>query len=289
MIFRTKKLFFIAIFAILFTSCYAPIDIETDAAAERLVVFAAFSQDIKRQYVNISKSMPYFQYGKPIAVDDAEVKVTFRQEEFVLHKDTLSGRYFIDNLPIVESEIYILDIYYDFNRDGLEEHYQAKSRMPNSPKVDSVRMSDLVIEKMPILLVYGEAYHTTENNYCLYNWRLHDTIGVFDYFMMMPEYMMNSDFQVFPLPYYLNGEIRRGDTLCFRVDNFNNQYAVFISQCMTETGVPTPIFSDPPAEVYTNIRCLSGEEFRVSGIFTTFSRGKTFEFISTVDFDYSLF
>lgn len=287
--FLYKSLILIGLVAWLATACDAPIDVQTNSTEPRLVIFAAFSQDTLRNYVNVSKSMPYFEEGKPIAVNDARVSVTYRGNQIWLDRDTLAGRYFVDNLPLVATESYVLDVFYDFDGDGTEEHYMAKSIMPNSPRVDSVRLSSIVIEKMPILFVYGQAFHTTENNFCLYNWHYGDTIGMFDYFMLMPEEMMKTSTKVYPLPYFVSGNIHKGDTLCFRIDNLNNQYTVFISQAASETGIPNPLFSNPPAEVYTNIKCLSDENQRVSGIFTTYSRGKTITFISDIDFSFSMF
>ncbi len=284
-----KSLILIGLVAWFATACDAPIEVHTSSAEPRLVIFAAFSQDTSRNYVNISKSMPYFEEGKPIAVNDARVSVTYRGNQIWLEKDTLAGRYFVDNLPLIAAESYVLDVFYDFDFDGTEEHYMAKSIMPNSPRVDSVRLSSIVIEKMPILFVYGQVFGTTENNFCLYDWRHGDTIGMFDFFMLMPEEFINTSANVYPMPYFIFDGIHKGDTLCFRIDNFNNQYAVFISQVSAETGVPNPIFSNPPAEVYTNIRCVSDESQRVSGIFTTYSRGETFTFISDIDFSFSMF
>ena len=41
-------------------SCTSPIDIETDQASPRLVIFGAFRQDTIRNYISISKSMGFF-------------------------------------------------------------------------------------------------------------------------------------------------------------------------------------------------------------------------------------
>lgn len=279
------KLLYVFITVCVLLSCTSPINIDTNDTHTRLVVFGAFSQDTVRNYVSISKSMSYFNTNPPIAIIGAEVTVTAENIVYQLLPDTVAGRYYIDSLEMVVGREYVLDIYLDFDENGINEHYQAKSTMVNTPRIDSVRLSNIVIQKMPIMFVYGEIYNTTENNFCIYNWKNSDTIGMFDYVMIMSSQFLQSAVKVYPTPYFVRKGIKKGDTLNLRIDNFSNTYSRFISQVSSEMSMKNPWFSSPPAEVITNIKCLDSD-VRVSGFFSTYSRGQVFSVISDIDFSF---
>ncbi len=279
------KLLYVFITVCVLLSCTSPINIDTNDTHTRLVVFGAFSQDTVRNYVSISKSMSYFNTNPPIAITGAEVTVTAENIVYQLLPDTVAGRYYIDSLEMVVGREYVLDIYLDFDENGVNEHYQAKSTMVNTPRIDSVRLSNIVIQKMPIMFVYGEIYNTTENNFCIYNWKNSDTIGMFDYVMIMSSQFLQSAVKVYPTPYFVRKGIKKGDTLNLRIDNFSNTYSRFISQVSSEMSMKNPWFSSPPAEVITNIKCLDSD-VRVSGFFSTYSRGQVFSVISDIDFSF---
>ncbi len=279
------KLLYVFITVCVLLSCTSPINIDTNDTHTRLVVFGAFSQDTVRNYVSISKSMSYFNTNPPIAITGAEVTVTAENIVYQLLPDTVAGRYYIDSLEMVVGREYVLDIYLDFDENGINEHYQAKSTMVNTPRIDSVRLSNIVIQKMPIMFVYGEIYNTTENNFCIYNWKNSDTIGMFDYVMIMSSQFLQSAVKVYPTPYFVRKGIKKGDTLNLRIDNFSNTYSRFISQVSSEMSMKNPWFSSPPAEVITNIKCLDSD-VRVSGFFSTYSRGQVFSVISDIDFSF---
>ncbi len=279
------KLLYVFITVCVLLSCTSPINIDTNDTHTRLVVFGAFSQDTVRNYVSISKSMSYFNTNPPIAITGAEVTVTAENIVYQLLPDTVAGRYYIDSLEMVVGREYVLDIYLDFDENGVNEHYQAKSTMVNTPRIDSVRLSNIVIQKMPIMFVYGEIYNTTENNFCIYNWKNSDTIGMFDYVMIMSSQFLQSTVKVYPTPYFVRKGIKKGDTLNLRIDNFSNTYSRFISQVSSEMSMKNPWFSSPPAEVITNIKCLDSD-VRVSGFFSTYSRGQVFSVISDIDFSF---
>lgn len=276
---------YIVLLAGVLLSCTSPIDIDTNNTHSRLVVFGAFSQDTVRNYVSISKSMSYFDTNPPIAITDAKVTVTADNVVYKLLPDTVAGRYYIDSLEIVVGREYVLDIYLDFDENGVNEHYQAKSKMINTPRIDSIKLSSIVIQKLPIMFVYGEIFNTTENNFCLYNWKNSDTIGIFDYLMIMSSQFLQSAGRVYPTPYFIRKGIKKGDTLNLRIDNLSNAYSRFISQVSSESNIKNPWFSSPPAEVTTNIVCLDSN-VRVSGFFSTYSRGQVFSVISNIDFSF---
>ena len=129
-----RHIYMIIIVLLSAISCTSPIDIETDQASPRLVIFGAFRQDTIRNYISISKSMGFFSQLPPIAIDNAKVTITANDTVHQLHPDTVAGRYYIDSLNMLVGREYILDVFLDFDQNGVDEHYRAKSRMTNTPR-----------------------------------------------------------------------------------------------------------------------------------------------------------
>ncbi|MDR0829969.1 MAG: DUF4249 family protein [Prevotellaceae bacterium] len=299
-----KKLFYYSLFIIncsLIFSCTSRIEITTDDAEPRLVIFGAMSDNLQRHSIKISCSTGYFSDEEPPIIDNAIVTISSGNEVFNLNYLD-SGRYFTDSMRFEYGKIYTLDVYLDFDNDGINEHYQAKSRMPKGPRVDTIMLIDtnpVTSEKldMPMLLIFGEVYKDVYNTFCIYTAKNNEPQGLFDYYMMMSEDFIKTDFGVFTLPYFARGGIEVGDTVNCRIDDLPNEYiningnrwtnayASFLSQCTSEAGMKTPFFSSPPAEVITNIRCLDAD-IKVSGFFAVFDRGEDLTTISTINFKF---
>jgi len=275
-----KYLFFLVI---IFTSCTALIDINTDDAEPRLIIFGSISNDFTRHSVQITRSAGYFSGEAPPAITNAVITISTENEVFELLQDTVPGVYYTDSIAGEPNETYTLDVLLDFDNDGVAEHYRAVSKMPKGPRVDSIQLSDYIIDKFPVLMLYGEVFHDMENNFCIYTTKNNKPQGLFD-FMMFPESMIVTIGNIYPLPYFVRGGIHVGDTVNFRIDDVDNAYAIFLSQAKEEMSMKTPFFSSPPAEVVTNIHCLDAN-IRVSGFFAAYHRGEDMITISTINFD----
>jgi hypothetical protein len=236
--------------------------------------------------VTISKSTPYFSTEAPPPIIDATVTISTDNQVFTLvQDDTIPGSYFTDLIVAEPSKTYVLDVYLDFDNDGVQEHYQASSKMTHGPRVDSIVLSPIVIDKVPILFLYGEVFDDTENNFCIYAGKSSDEQqGLFDYFMIPSSYLRTRSY-VYQLPFFVEDGIHKGDTINFRVDNLGNDYAVFLSECSEEMSTSNPFFSPPPAEVVTNIKCLNSD-IKVSGFFAAYSKGIDMTTISDINFEF---
>jgi len=294
-----KHLFFLII---IFTSCTARIDINTDDAEPRLVIYGTITCDSVRHYINISRSAGYFSDSDPEKISNAVVTISTENETFTLKElsaidvrdngDTIiykwEGVYATDSVFAGKPhETYTLDVWLDFDNDGITEHYQAVSKMPRGPRVDSIYLSDYVIEQFPVLFLFGEIFQDTEINLCVYATNHFGILrqGLFDYFMIFTPDMIVMQGGIYPLPIFTgSNSIYIGDTIHFRVDNLSNDYARFLSQAKSEMSVPIPFFSSPPAEVTTNIRCMNAN-IKVSGFFAAYDRGEDMTTISTIHFD----
>jgi len=297
-----KKYLFLLI--IIFTSCVARIDINTDDAEPRLIIFGTISDNLQRHAIHITRSAGYFSNEEPPAITNAIVTISTENETFTLKEqsyiyvkdngDTVimkwEGLYETDSVFAGESgKTYTLDVWLDFDNDGVMEHYQAVSTMPKGPRVDSIYLSDIVIEQFPVLFLFGEVFINAENenNFCIYTCKNENRLrqGLFDYFMIFTPDMIVMQGGIYPLPIFTGGNsIYIGDTIHFRVDNLSRDYAVFLSQAKNEMSVPMPFFSSPPAEVITNIHCLNAN-IKVSGFFAAYDRGEDMITISTINFD----
>jgi len=286
-----KYLFFLII---IFTSCTARIDINTDDAEPRLIIFGTISDNLQRHIVHITRSTGYFSNDPPPVIDNAIVTITVDNQVFPLNFDFGYNEnaplscgdyyYFTDSICGEYGKTYTLDVWLDFDNDGVLEHYQAVSKMPKGPRVDSIYLSDYIIDKFPVLFLYGEVFKETENNFCIYTGKNNEPKGLFDYFMIFTPDMIVMLGDRYPLPYFAKGGIHIGDTVNFRVDNLSNDYARFLEQASSEMSVPMPFFSSPPAEVVTNIRCLNAN-IKVSGFFAAYDRGEDMTTISQINFD----
>ncbi|MDR3327225.1 MAG: DUF4249 domain-containing protein [Prevotellaceae bacterium] len=282
-----RKIFFVALpFCLGLFSCTSPIYINTKGAEPRLVIFGTINEDYTRHCIRITKSTNYFSNEAPPPVTDAIVTISVDNEVFTLAQDdTVPGSYFTDSLSAAAGKTYTLDVQLDFDNDGVAEHYQASSLMPKGPRVDSIKLSPIVLDKVPILFLYGQVYYETENHFCIYTGKNNEEQGLFDYFMILSDAYISTIGNAYPMPYFAEGGIHKGDTVNFRVDNLNLEYANFLSEVSQETSVSTPIFSAPPAEVVTNIKCLNAN-IKVSGFFAAYSKGRDLITISNIDFKF---
>jgi len=276
-----KYLFFLLI---IFTSCTARIDINTDDAEPRLVIYGTISSEGRCHYISITRSTGYFSDEEPPIIKNAFVTLSYEDRIDTLQYNDLAKCYVTDSIAGKPYETYTLDVWLDFDNDGVMEHYQAVSKMPKGPRVDSIYLSDYVIDRFPVLFLYGEVYKDTENNLCIYTGKNNEPKGLFDYFMIFTPDMIIMQGGRYPLPFFAKGGIHVGDTVNFRVDNLSRDYARFLSQASSEMSIPMPFFSSPPAEVITNIRCLNAN-IRVSGFFAAYDRGEDMITISTINFD----
>lgn len=278
---------YILFLTVIFTSCTARIDIKTDDAEPRLIIYGTVTDETTQHYIKITKSTGYFSDEEPPSIDNATVTISHNDEVFTLQyqADFENGSYVSDTaFAGIYGDTYTLDVYLDYDNDGINEHYQAVSRMPKGPRVDSIYLSDYVIDRFPVLLLFGEVFNNTENNLCIYTAKNNEEEGLFDYFMIVSSDMIVLVGNRYPLPFFVKGGIHIGDTVNFRVDNLSNEYAVFLYQAKEEMSVKTPFFSSPPAEVITNIRCLNAN-IKVSGFFAAYDKGEDMTTISTINFD----
>lgn len=129
---------------ILLVSCTEQIDIETSSSAPVIVINGCITDKPEYQKVYISSSAPYFQNTHNPKISDATVRVTSAKNEvWEFYEDPLEAGAYISKEMVggIIGEEYILNVDYDFDKDGIVEQYSAKTIMQSRFVSDSIKVS----------------------------------------------------------------------------------------------------------------------------------------------------
>ena len=276
---RTILLFGILLFAVV--SCTERIDIKTDDAAPRLVIYGYISTDTA--LVRITKSAGYFTTESPQIVSGAEVTVTDSDGGVITLAEIEpgSGQYLNDSGAYgEEGKTYTLDVYFDDN--GNRVHYQSeKAYLQHIHQIDSIglRASRVFRETVEVLLYawnFGE-----NNNYALFvaindsvvNRTVNRFFVINDTFFRGQHYIDGVECYFLnqnPDSEYRNEVLNIGDKVTLNINAISHEYATFISNVQSEIRGSNPIFGGPPANVPTNIRRISANGYPALGFFTAY-------------------
>lgn len=271
----------VAGFLVCLFSCTERIDIATEAAETRLVIYGYITSDTMQHAIRITRSSGYFVSSKPEGVSHAAVSIRGGGKLFPLaESDAEPGLYLTDKgVAGKEGESYTLHIAVDFDEDGEPEAYEASSFLPYPPQIDSIgfRPSAMISEHVEVLM-WGKLPEAEENYLSFHLYRnfkiVNDSLKGF--FILDDEYIGKKEMIEVPC-FYLdqdedNEKITDGDFITLRVDAVTKEYADFIGNAQRELWGSDPIFSGPPANVQTNIKSTDpANRTLISGFFTAFS------------------
>ena len=148
-------------------SCTERIDIKTDDAPPRLVIYGYITTDTIQHSIRITRSAGYFSADSPEGVSHATVTITDSDGKMMrlTENDTVSGLYQTD--PDVygeEGKTYTLDVHLDFDGDNSSEHYRASAYLKPINHIDSVRLqASLLFRNMVEVLLYAKDSITMPN------------------------------------------------------------------------------------------------------------------------------
>jgi len=273
------------LFCLCLFSCMERIDINTDASPPRLVVYGYITTDTTRHAVRITRSTGYFVTTKPEGVSNATVSISYDEGVIRLNESSEEPGLYLTSSGIygIPGKTYNLHASLDFNGDGITEEYEATSYLPFPAVLDSaaVTVSPFASKYLQVL-IWGNLPEESSGNFSLHLLRngvvMNDSLQSFH--IMQDEYIASKKFEALPV-FQLNPERERykllpGDTLTVQVESLTAEYATFIQNAQQEMWGPIPLFSGPPANLETNIRCLSSDsKIEISGFFTAFSKHKT--------------
>ena len=289
---KSRFVFYVLVFWLFGTGCSERIEVRLRSSSPRLVVDARFTNDTAAHVVRLSRTCDYFDPDvDSLAVSDATVYITDEGGTCFLFNEVPGspGVYVSDSGVFgIMGEYYNLHIEAAVERGGETLLYEARSRMPFMPVIDSVRA------------VYGVGlppFHITSPDVLGWNLLLYaqdpptrEYIG-FCYAVNGKMYVDSiTNLFIFPDNFssgvYLNGVsifffsdstdadfdrpfvLSEGDVLTLHGYSFTKGYNNYISQINTAISTNVPVFGGAPANAVSNI---SNGAF---GYFAVYSTGK---------------
>jgi hypothetical protein len=267
-------------------SCLERIDINTKASAPHLVIYGYITTDTTQHAIRITRSSGYFATTKPEGISNANVSISYDGGVFVLNESSEEPGLYLTSSDVygIPGKTYTLRASLDFNNDGKTEGYEATSYLPFAATLDSAAIipSTIIRDHLQVL-VWGRL--PEEENGIGYSFHLYrnDTMmndSLRGFRIFLDRYIVNKRFAGLPIwqldPERSRHKILKGDTLTVQMESITTEYATFIENAQQEMFGPIPIFGGPPANIATNIRCLSpNTKTGISGFFTAFSKHRT--------------
>ncbi|MDR0538453.1 MAG: DUF4249 domain-containing protein [Tannerellaceae bacterium] len=263
------------------SSCKENIDINTDDAPVRIVIYGAISSDTTAHKVLITRSAGFFSTSKPQAVSHADVHITHASDTIRLNEDAEHPGTYLTAPDVygIAGETYTLHVTTDFDNSGKKETYEASSFLPHPSRLDSMAVEPSPLAKQFLQVsIWGETPSEGVNYLSLQLYHngvlFNDSLSGFS--TANDEYLAGHIFNGVPA-FMLNQERERsklnpGDTLLLQVSSITHDYATFMENAQWESHGSVPMFGGPPANVPSNIRCTTHPEMQaISGFFTAFS------------------
>ena len=265
-----KRIIFNFVLLIAVTSCTQRIDIHVDDAPPRIVIYGYITTDAKQHAIRITRSAGYFTTDSPEGVSNAGVTISDDNGRVITftENDTVPGLYqTAADVRGEEGKMYTLDVHIDSDPNHPATHYRSEAYLQHINHIDSVglQMSLLFRESVEVLLY---AQDIGGNNYYSIFVAINDSVinSRITRFMVMDNILFRGQYMNGIACYYLNqnpdSESRNevlhiGDTVTLNINAISQEYATFISNAQSEIRGSNPIFGGPPANVPSNIRCIS--------------------------------
>ena len=287
---RKVKMFFekyvvcYLILMVVAASCTERIDIKTDDASPRLVIYGYITTDTMQHTIRITRSAGYFTTDSPEGVSHATVTITDSDGKLIplAENDTIPGLYqTAADVYGEENKTYTLDVLFDFDSGHAPEHFQSSAYLTPINHIDSVRLkASLLFKNIVEVLLYAQDM-PEENFYSIFV-AINDSVvnPTINRFFVMDDAFFNGQYMNGVACYYLNQDPDRegrneilhvGDKVTLNINAISKEYATFISNVQSEIRGSNPIFGGPPANVETNIRCINPKDgIPVSGFFTAY-------------------
>ena len=272
------------ILLILIASCTERIDIQVDDAPPRLVIYGYITTDVKQHSIRITRSAGYFTTDSPEGVSNAVVSISDDDGKVIplIENDTIPGLYqTAAHVRGEEGKTYTLDVHIDNGDNRPLEHYRSEAYLQHINHIDSVGLqASLLFRQTVEVLLYAQ--DIGGNNYYSIFVAINDSIvnSRISSFFVMDNFFFRGQYMDGIACYYLNqnpdSEYRNeilsiGDTVTLNINAISQEYATFISNAQAEIRGSNPIFGGPPANVPTNIRCISPQNGTpVLGFFTAY-------------------
>jgi len=284
MIFLEKYVVRSLFLLIVTASCTERIDIKTDDAPPRLVIYGYITTDTMQHSIRITRSAGYFTTDRPEGVSHATVTVSVSDGTVIpfAENDTVAGLYqTAADVYGEEGKTYTLDVLFDGN--NTIEQYSASAYLKPINHIDSVGLqASFLFRNMVEVLLYAQDLPGDKNYYSIFV-AINDSVlnPTINRFFVMDNDLFRGQYMNGVACYYLSQDTDReyrnevlyiGDKVTLNINAISKEYATFISNVQSEIRTSIPIFGGPPANVSTNIRCIEPLDGKaVSGFFTAFA------------------
>jgi len=265
-------------------ACMERINIHTEASPPRLVIYGYITTDTAQQAIRITRSSGYFVSTEPEGIANATVSITCDNDVFELSESPDDPGLYLTSPGVygIPGKTYTLHASVDFNGDGQTEEYEADSFLPFPATLDSAAITDSPLSNRFLqVLIWGNLPEESSNNFSFHLFRngvlLNDSLQGFS--ISKDDYLATKKITALPV-FQLNQErdkykLTPGDTLVVQIESLTPEYATFIDDAQQEFRGSIPLFGGPPANVETNIRCLSPDsKVGLSGFFTAYSKSR---------------
>lgn len=269
---KMKYATYIAILALIFSSCTEKIDIDVGTTYQRFIVDGTITTDTMKHGVKLIKSIDYYDNEQPPTISNALVTIDDGVNKIILEENAQNPGYYEtdENYFGVVGRTYLLEIEIPEAINGFTS-YSASSELKPVAPIDSIRVE--YIEKWEVWELQIYAWDPPSEDFYLFEVikngiEITDTItkrGISDdrffngnYTFGVPVYYFYSGYE----PEY----VYPGDTVTLRMSGITKDYYNFIIELMDQTfEYRNPLFSGPPANIRSNI---SNEGL---GFFTAYS------------------
>ena len=269
---------------ILAASCTERIKIHVDDATPRIVIYGFITTDTKQHTIRITRSAGYFTTDSPEGVSNAVVTISDDDGKVIslVENDTVPGIYQTTaDVYGEEGKTYTLDVHIDNDGSRPATHYRSEAYLQHINHIDSVGLqASLLFRQSVEVLLYAQ--DIGGNNYYSIFVAINDSVvnSRITRFMVMDNVLFRGQYMDGIACYYLNQNpdsgsrnevLNLGDTVTLNINAISEEYATFISNAQSEIRGSNPIFGGPPANVPSNIRCISPQNGTPAlGFFTAY-------------------
>ena len=251
-------------------SCTERINIHVDDAPPHIVIYGLITTDVKQHAIHITRSAGYFTTDSPEGISNAVVTISDDAGKVIplIENDTIQGMYQTSaDVCGEEGKTYTLDIYIDNDGNRPSTHYRSEAYLQHINHIDSVGLqASLLFRQSVEVLLYAQ--DIGGNNYYSIFVAINDSVvnSRITRFMVMDNALFRGQYMNGIACYYLsqnpdseyrNEILHIGDTVTLNINAISQEYATFISNAQSEIRGSNPIFGGPPANVPSNIRCIS--------------------------------
>jgi len=270
-LFQNIKYFLpIACFMLFFSTCTAPIELNTADSDPVVVIYSCLSEDTVHQTVRVTLSSPYFELEPNKPVSNAIISIQSSDgQTFEFEETAEKGLYQTkDSMAAIEGITYHLTVSTDPNQNGILTHYEATAIMQRPFAVDSINIEVLNImgyKHYSINLFAQEEEGPDYYNACLI---INDSLES----VKLSRYAAFSDYgidgkyiegvSIFLIEDYENEQVDNNpanifvkpeDKITFCISLIEKGYHDFILQCQSEQRGENPFFGGPASNITTNI------------------------------------